>query len=62
MRAAIINILAGHVWDMSNPLIAMLQTNKPKNVSHADLTGSTVLEELQVASPAPRMATLDTGL
>ena len=62
MRAAIINILAGHVWDMSNPLIAMRQTNKPENVSHADLTGSTVLEELQVASPASRMATLDTGL
>ena len=62
MRAAIINILAGHVWDLSNPLIAMLQANKPANASRADFAGSTSLEELQVASPAPRMATLDTGL
>ncbi len=62
MRAAIINILAGHVWDLSNPLIAMLQANKPANASRADFAGSTSLKELQVASPAPRMATLDTGL
>ncbi|MGC8540154.1 MAG: NAD(P)/FAD-dependent oxidoreductase [Phycisphaerae bacterium] len=62
MRAAIINILAGHVWDMSNPLIAMLQANKPANASRADFAGLTSLEELQVASPATRMANLDTGL
>ena len=62
MRAAIINILAGHVWDMSNPLIAMLQSNKPTNVSRAASAGPTTLEELQAASSASCMATNVTAL
>ena len=51
MRGAIINILAGYVWDTSNPLIATLQARAPAEVRPADIAGSTSLEELQAASP-----------
>ena len=40
MRKAIINILAGHVWDLTNPLIQMLQSNIPKDVCCTDIAES----------------------
>ena len=40
MRKAIINILAGHVWDLTNPLIQMLQSNIPKDGCCADTAES----------------------
>ena len=50
MRTAIINILAGHVWDLSNPLIAMLQANKPAEIRRVGVASAQL--EGQQAGPA----------
>ncbi len=50
MRTAIINILAGHVWDTGNPLIRMLHTHCAVD-SHRDSAAVAVTPASSGASP-----------
>jgi flavin-dependent dehydrogenase len=69
MRKAIINILAGHVWDLTNPLIRMLQCNPSKDGHSAvitarpgELEGSgSALPPMPLSEPAATLPTPYTG-